>query len=90
MAKRVGVILSGCGRRDGSDAAEAVLTLLVIERAGATAICAAPDGDQKTVVEHLGGAPTGAVRNARLEASRLTGAPAVSYTHLTLPTILLV
>ena len=37
MAKRVGVILSGCGRRDGSDVAEAVLALLVIERSGAVA-----------------------------------------------------
>ena len=35
MAKRVGVLLSGCGRLDGSDVAETMLTLLVIERAGA-------------------------------------------------------
>ena len=40
MAKRVGVLLSGCGRLDGSDVAETMLTLLVIERAGAQAICA--------------------------------------------------
>ena len=45
MAKRVGVILSGCGRRDGSDVAEAMLALLVLERAGAEAVCAAPDVD---------------------------------------------
>ena len=35
MAKRVGVLLSGCGRLDGSDVAETMLALLVIERAGA-------------------------------------------------------
>ena len=55
MAKRVGVLLSGCGRLDGSDVAEAMLTLLVIERAGAQAICAAPDADQAGVVDHLTG-----------------------------------
>ncbi len=53
MAKRVGVLLSGCGRLDGSDAAEAILTLLVIERAGAQAICAAPDADQAAVIDHV-------------------------------------
>jgi enhancing lycopene biosynthesis protein 2 len=36
------VILSGCGRQDGSDPAEALFTLLVLERAGARPICAAP------------------------------------------------
>ena len=46
MAKRVGVILSGCGRRDGSDVAEAQLALLIIDRGGAEAVCAAPDADQ--------------------------------------------
>ena len=43
MAKRVGVILSGCGHRDGSDAAETLLALLIIDRAGGQAICAAPE-----------------------------------------------
>ena len=46
MAKRVGVLLSGCGRLDGSDVAETMLALLVIERASAQAICFAPDADQ--------------------------------------------
>ena len=53
MAKRVGVLLSGCGRLDGSDVAEVMLTLLVIERAGAQSICAAPDANQAGVVDHL-------------------------------------
>jgi enhancing lycopene biosynthesis protein 2 len=75
MAKRVGVILSGCGRRDGSDAAETVLALLIIERAGGQAVCAAPGGDQKAVVDHLGGTVTGAPRNVRSEAARLAGLP---------------
>jgi len=74
MAKRVGVLLSGCGRLDGSDVGETLLTLLVIERAGAEAVCAAPDADQAGVVDHLNGAgaPAG-TRNARVEAARLAG-----------------
>jgi enhancing lycopene biosynthesis protein 2 len=43
MAKRVLVVLSGCGAGDGSDIHETVLTLLAIERSGARAICAAPE-----------------------------------------------
>ena len=82
MAKRVGVILSGCGRRDGSDPAEVLLALLVIERAGAVAVCAAPDGDQAVIVDHLGGAATGAPRNIRSEAARLAGAPILPLTAL--------
>jgi enhancing lycopene biosynthesis protein 2 len=73
MAKRIGVILSGCGQRDGSDVAEALLTLLVIERAGAEALCAAPDVDQPSVVDHLRGRPGKGPRNARGEAARIGG-----------------
>jgi enhancing lycopene biosynthesis protein 2 len=75
MAKRVGVILSGCGRRDGSDVAEALLALLVIERAGAVAVCAAPDAEQAATVDHLSGAVAGPPRQARVEAARLIGGP---------------
>src|SRR4029079_3623872 len=75
MAKRVGVLLSGCGRLDGSDISESILTLLVIERAGARAIAAAPDPDQAAVIDHVSGerAESGA-RNAWSEAARLRGA----------------
>jgi enhancing lycopene biosynthesis protein 2 len=73
MAKRIGVVLSGCGHRDGSDVAEALLTLLVIERAGAEALCAAPDVDQPIVVDHLRGREGKGPRNARSEAARLAG-----------------
>ena len=66
MAKRVGVLLSGCGRLDGSDIAETMLVLLVIERAGAQAICFAPDADQAGVVNHLTGEGMEGARNARV------------------------
>jgi enhancing lycopene biosynthesis protein 2 len=73
MAKRVGVLLSGCGRLDGSDASETILTLLVIERAGAEAICAAPDVDQALVVDHVSSERASVPRNAWSEAARLVG-----------------
>jgi enhancing lycopene biosynthesis protein 2 len=73
MAKRVGVLLSGCGRLDGSDVAESILALLVIERAGALAICAAPDVNQAAVVDHVSGEPADGARNAWAEAARLAG-----------------
>ena len=40
---RVGVILSGCGFKDGAEIHESVLTLLALDRAGAEAVCFAPD-----------------------------------------------
>jgi enhancing lycopene biosynthesis protein 2 len=73
MAKRVGVLLSGCGRLDGSDVAETILALLVIERAGAEAICAAPDADQAAVFDHVSGERAEGTRNAWAEAARLSG-----------------
>ena len=55
MAKRVGVVFSGCGHRDGSEIHEAVLTMLSLDRAGAEIICVAPDVGQSQVVDHLNG-----------------------------------
>jgi len=82
MAKRVGVLLSGCGRLDGSDVAETMLTLLVIERAGAQAICVAPDADQAGVVDHLTGESAVGARNARAEAARVAGSQVVPLAEL--------
>lgn len=73
MAKRVAVILSGCGRGDGSDVAEALLTLLDLERAGAEAHCFAPDLAVPIAVNHVTGETEPGARNARLEAARITG-----------------
>ena len=44
--KKIGVVLSGCGVYDGAEIHEAVITLLAIDRAGAKAVCMAPDIDQ--------------------------------------------
>jgi enhancing lycopene biosynthesis protein 2 len=81
MAKRVAVILAGCGHRDGSDVAETMLAFLMLDRAGAKVVCAAPDVAQREVVDHLHDTAAAAIatptateavpRNARVEAARL-------------------
>jgi enhancing lycopene biosynthesis protein 2 len=72
MAKRIGVILSGCGVYDGSEIHEAVITLLAIDRAGAEAVCMAPDIPQMHVINHLSGEPeAGATRNVLIESARI-------------------
>ena len=69
---RVGVVLSGCGVYDGAEIHESVLTLLALDRAGAEAVCLAPDVAQKHVVNHLTGQPAeGESRNVLVEAARI-------------------
>jgi enhancing lycopene biosynthesis protein 2 len=83
MAKRVAVVLSGCGWGDGSDAAETMLAMLCAERGGAKIICVAPDREQRTVVDHLtGGGADKVTRNARVEAARLSGGPVLPLAEL--------
>jgi enhancing lycopene biosynthesis protein 2 len=75
MAKRVGVILSGCGHRDGTDIGEAMITLLALDRAGAEIVCAAPDSPQALLANHVTGDAAAAKppkRNALVEAARIT------------------
>ncbi|HET6204760.1 MAG TPA: isoprenoid biosynthesis glyoxalase ElbB [Planctomycetota bacterium] len=69
---RIGVLLSGCGVMDGSEIHEAVLTLLSLDRAGAEALCMAPDAPQRDVVNHWTGRPAeGESRNCLVEAARI-------------------
>jgi enhancing lycopene biosynthesis protein 2 len=69
MAKRVGVVLSGCGVNDGSEIHEAVCILLAIDQRGAQAICIAPDIPQRDVVNHLKGQPEPGQQRRVLEES---------------------
>jgi enhancing lycopene biosynthesis protein 2 len=77
MSKRVGVVLSGCGHRDGTEVREAVLALLSLERAGAQIVFAAPDVTAPSVIDHGTGAPApGAPNRAVLaEAARIARGP---------------
>ncbi|QXE89459.1 isoprenoid biosynthesis glyoxalase ElbB [Geomonas subterranea] len=68
--KKIGVILSGCGVRDGSEIHEAVLTLLAIDSNGAKAVCLAPDIELDEV-NHLTMQETGAKRKVLVEAARI-------------------
>lgn len=70
--KRVAVILSGCGVFDGAEIHESVLTLLAIERQGASYQCFAPDIQQYHVVNHLNGEVVESEsRNVLVEAARI-------------------
>ncbi len=75
-APRVGVLLSGCGVHDGSEIHEAVLALLALDRAGAKAICIAPDMAQHHVIDHQRGeVASNETRNVRSEAARIARGP---------------
>ncbi len=72
MAKKVGVILSGCGVYDGSEIHEAVITMLALDRAGAEMVLCAPDIPQMHVVNHLTGeVAEGETRNVLVESARI-------------------
>lgn len=71
MGKRIGVLLSGCGHRDGSEIHEATLTLLAIEQTGHEAVCIAPDGPQRLVMNHLTGEVRSEQRDIRIESARI-------------------
>src|SRR5512143_1224432 len=72
MAKKIGVILSGCGVYDGAEIHEAVLTLLSLDRRGAEAVVCAPDAPQMHVVDHRSGqVEAGASRNVLVESARI-------------------
>ena len=72
MAKKIGVVLSGCGVMDGAEIHESVLILLAIDRAGAEAVCLAPNIPQRHVINHLTGEESkGETRNVLVESARI-------------------
>ena len=72
MAKKIGVVLSGCGVMDGAEIHESVITLLAIDRENAEAVCMAPDVEQMHVINHLTNSETpGEKRNVLVEAARI-------------------
>ena len=53
MAKKVAVILAGCGVFDGAEIYEATLVQLRLDEAGAEFQCMAPNVDQMHVLNHM-------------------------------------
>lgn len=68
--KKIGVVLSGCGVRDGSEIHEAVFALLAIDQEGCAAVCMAPNADF-SVTDHLTMQESGAKRNILVESARI-------------------
>lgn len=71
MAKRVAVVLAGCGVYDGSEIHEASAVLVHLSRGGASVNMFAPNIDQMHVVDHLKGEPSQEKRNVLVESARL-------------------
>ncbi|MBC7962086.1 MAG: isoprenoid biosynthesis glyoxalase ElbB [Steroidobacteraceae bacterium] len=68
--KKIGVLLSGCGFKDGSEIHEAVFTLLAIDKHGAEAVCMGPNADFP-VTNHFSMQESGEKRNALVESARI-------------------
>jgi enhancing lycopene biosynthesis protein 2 len=69
--KRIGVVLSGCGVYDGAEIHEATLTLYFLDKAGAQAVCMAPNQPQHHVINHLTGTEMREQRNVLVESARI-------------------
>lgn len=71
MAARVGVILSGCGFKDGSEIQEAVSILIALDRRGAAVICMAPNLWQSEAYNHFTNEKEAHSRNILHESARI-------------------
>jgi enhancing lycopene biosynthesis protein 2 len=68
---KIGVIFSGSGVFDGTEIHEGVFTLLSIKKAGAEAVCFAPDIEQHHVINHITGEEMKEKRNVLIESARI-------------------
>ncbi len=71
MMKKVAVLLSGCGSRDGSEINEAVMALLALDQHQLEYQCFAPEGNQYEVVNHLTGEVMDECRDMLVESARI-------------------
>lgn len=65
------VVLSGCGRADGSEIHEAVFALLCVQNMSCTFQCFAPNIEQAAVINHLDNQPMNKTRNVLIESARI-------------------
>ncbi|MFS4458420.1 isoprenoid biosynthesis glyoxalase ElbB [Bdellovibrio sp. HCB2-146] len=68
--KKIAVVLSGCGFKDGSEITEAVSLLIALNEAGATVSCFAPN-IEISATNHMSGKPENEKRNLMNEAARI-------------------
>lgn len=80
--KKIAVILAGCGRMDGSEIHESVLTLLSIQQAGASYQCFSLDLPQHQVVNHLNNEATTETRNMLEESARIARGDVLDLTQI--------
>lgn len=71
MAKKIAVVLSGCGNKDGAEITEAVSLMIALSEQGAEVEFFAPNEDFPAQ-NFLTGAPMPQNRNAMTEAARIT------------------
>jgi len=71
MAKKIGVLLSGCGVFDGSEIHEATLTLYFLNRENVDIVPIAPDKEQMHVVNHNTNDEMQEKRNILTESARI-------------------
>ncbi len=71
MAKKIAVVLSGCGVYDGAEIHEATLTMLAISQQCAEYKVFAPNIDQAHVINHLTGKVSNESRNVLVESARI-------------------
>lgn len=72
MAKKIGVLLTGCGVFDGAEIHESTLTLYFLDREEAEIICMAPDVDQLHVINHQTSQEVDEKRNVLVESARIS------------------
>ena len=80
--KKVGVILSGCGVRDGSEIHESVGLLIHLVRAGFEPVFMAPGILQRHTVDHLSGEVTVEKRHVHVESARIARGPVMDLSEV--------
>ncbi len=68
--KKIALILSGCGHRDGAEITEAVSLLIALHQHGAKVSCFAPNLNFEAI-DHMTGEKTDQQRNLLTEAARI-------------------
>ncbi len=80
--KNIGVLLSGCGNKDGSEIYEATFTVLALSQNNVNITFIAPDRKQYDVVNYLDNEKLNESRNILLESARIARGNIVSLNEL--------